>query len=81
MAKLIALYKKPADAAAFNTYYFSTHIPIAKKIAGLRRYEVSVGPVAIPQGDSPCHLIATLGFYSMGAIQQALARLESGKAR
>lgn len=37
MAKLIALYKKPADAATFDAYYFSKHLSIAKKITGLRR--------------------------------------------
>ncbi|MFJ1260054.1 EthD family reductase [Cupriavidus sp. CuC1] len=45
MAKLVVLYKKPADTAAFDSYYFSTHVPITKKITGLRRYEVSSGPV------------------------------------
>lgn len=30
MAKLLALYKEPKDAAAFNRYYFSTHVPIAR---------------------------------------------------
>lgn len=73
MAKLVALYKKPADPVAFDNYYFSTHVPIAKKIAGLRRYEVSAGVVATPQGDSAYHLAAILSFDSMAAIQQALA--------
>jgi len=72
MAKLVALYKKPTDAAAFNAYYYSTHVQIAKKISGLRRYEVSAGPVATPQGDSMYHLAAILSFDSMAAIQQAL---------
>ena len=72
MAKLVALYKKPTDAAAFNAYYYSTHVSIAKKISGLRRYEVSAGPVATPQGDSMYHLAAILSFDSMAAIQQAL---------
>ena len=72
MAKLVALYKKPADVPAFDAYYYSTHVPLAKKIAGLRRYEVSVGPVATPQGESPFHLVAVLGFDSMNALQQAL---------
>ncbi len=53
MAKLIALYKKPADSAAFDAHYFATHIPLAKKVPGLRRYEVSTGLIASPQGDSP----------------------------
>ena len=46
MAKVVALYKRPADAAAFDSYYYSKHIPIAKKIPGLRRAEASVGPVS-----------------------------------
>lgn len=79
MAKLIALYKKPANPAAFDAYYFSTHIPLAKKISGLRRYEVSNGNVRTPQGDSPYHLVATLSFDSLEAIQQALES-EQGRA-
>jgi len=72
MAKLLALYKKPGDAAAFNSYYFSTHVPIAKQISGLRRYEVSTGPVATPQGKSSYHLAAILSFDSMSALEEAL---------
>ena len=79
MAKLVALYKKPADVAAFDDYYYSTHVPLAKTVAGLRRYEVSVGPVATPQGDSSFHLVAVLGFDSLAALQQALAS-PAGKA-
>jgi uncharacterized protein (TIGR02118 family) len=80
MAKLIALYKKPANAAAFDKHYFSTHLGIAKKVPGLRRYEVSTGAVATPQGDSPYHLVAVLSFDSMAAIQQALSTAEGQAA-
>lgn len=76
MATLLALYKKPADAAAFDRYYFATHIPLAKRIAGLRGYEVSDGPLGTPQGDSPYHLAALLRFDSVAAIQQAMASPE-----
>jgi uncharacterized protein (TIGR02118 family) len=72
MAKIVALYKKPANPAAFDAYYFSTHVPIAKQIAGLRRYEVNVGPVTTLQGASPYHMAAVLSFDSMSALQQAL---------
>ena len=72
MAKIVALYKKPADAAAFDTYYFSTHVPKAKGLTGLRSYEVSTGPVATPAGDSPYHLVALLGFDSLAAIQSVM---------
>ena len=76
MATLIALYRKPADTAAFDKYYFSTHVPLAKKIAGLRRYEVSDGAVHTPQGESPYHLVARLTFDSLEAIRQALGSPE-----
>lgn len=79
MARLVVLYKKPADAAAFDAYYFSTHVPKAKKVPGLRRYDVSSGPVVSPQGESAYHLIAVLEFDSLAALQAGLGSPE-GKA-
>jgi uncharacterized protein (TIGR02118 family) len=76
MATIMVLYSKPADAAAFDSYYFSRHVPLAKKIPGLRRYEVSQGPVATPEGASPYHLVALLTFDSMAAIGAAFASPE-----
>lgn len=72
MAQVLALYKKPADAAAFDAYYFGTHVPLAKTLPGLRSYEVSSGPIATMAGESPLHLVAILGFDSMAAVQAAL---------
>jgi len=80
MAKLLVLYKKPADTAAFDSYYFTTHVPIAKKIVGLRGYAVSSGPVNSLGGESPYHLVAALSFDSMEALQQALASPEGAAA-
>ena len=76
MAKLVAMYRKPADAAAFEAHYFSTHVPKEKKVPGLRRYEVSTGPVASPSGESAYHLIALLEFDSLAAIQAGLGSPE-----
>jgi uncharacterized protein (TIGR02118 family) len=73
MARLVAMYKTPKDATAFDKYYFETHVPLAKKVPGLRKYEVSEGPVASPAGPSGFHLIATLHFDDLAAIQAALA--------
>jgi uncharacterized protein (TIGR02118 family) len=72
MAKLVVLYKTPSNAGAFDAHYFSNHVPLAKKIPGLKRYEVSAGPVTTPQGDSPYHLAAVLSFDSMDTLQQGL---------
>lgn len=79
MAQLIAMYKTPADVEAFDKYYYSTHVPLAKTIAGLRKYEMSTGVVGTPAGPSPFHLVAVLTFDSMPALQQALGSAE-GKA-
>lgn len=76
MAKVIALYHPPADPQAFERYYTSTHIPLAKTIPGLRRYEVSSGPVNGLQGRAPYHLAAILTFDSVEAIEQALVSPE-----
>jgi uncharacterized protein (TIGR02118 family) len=78
MAELVVMYKTPKDTAAFDKHYFEKHIPLAKKIPGLRKYSVSQGPVATPAGPSGFHLIALLTFDNLAAIQAAFA---SGEGR
>jgi uncharacterized protein (TIGR02118 family) len=79
MAQLVALYKTPADTKAFDDYYASTHAPLAKTLPGLRRYEISTGPIAAASGDSPFYLVALLQFDSPEAIQTALGSPEGQK--
>jgi uncharacterized protein (TIGR02118 family) len=74
------MYKTPKQAGAFDKYYFETHVPIAKRIPGLRKYEVSQGPVVTPIGPSGFHLIATLHFDNLAAIQAAFASAEGQAA-
>jgi uncharacterized protein (TIGR02118 family) len=73
MARLVVMYSTPKDIAAFDKHYFGAHIPIAKTIPGLRKYEVNDGPIGTPAGPSPYHLIATLYFDDLAAIQNAFA--------
>ena len=73
MAKVIALYKKPADPAAFDSHYWSTHMPLAKTMPGLRRYEVSTGPIGNPTGEASTYMLGILTFDSMAAVQAALS--------
>ena len=76
MAKLVALYKKPQDTAAFDRHYSSVHLPLARKIPTMLSYEISTGEIASGSGESPYHLVAMLEFESMAAIQHALATPE-----
>jgi uncharacterized protein (TIGR02118 family) len=80
MARLVVLYRTPKDPVAFDKYYFETHVPIANKIPGLRKYEVSQGPVMTPDGPSAFHLVATLHFDDLEAIQAAFASAEGRAA-
>jgi uncharacterized protein (TIGR02118 family) len=80
MARLVVMYRTPKDAAGFDKYYFETHVPIARKIPGLRKYEVNQGTVASLAGDPGIHRIAILHFDSVTAIQAALASPEGQAA-
>jgi uncharacterized protein (TIGR02118 family) len=80
MAKLIVMYRTPADPAAFDARYFGTHVPIAKKIPGLRSYEVNDGGVGTPAGPAGFHLVAILTFDSMADIEAGMASPEGQAA-
>ena len=73
MAKMVVIYQKPDDVAAFERHYFETHIPMAKRLPGIRKYEVSYGPVVSATGLSDAWLIGTLHFDDLAAIREAFA--------
>jgi uncharacterized protein (TIGR02118 family) len=73
MARLLVMYKTPHDAAAFDKHYADVHVPLAKKIPGLRKFEMSRGSIATPGGPSGYHRIAILHFDNVPAIQSAFA--------
>ena len=80
MATLLVLYKTPKDPAAFDRYYAEKHIGLAKKIPGLKSYRISKGGVGTPAGPSGIHLVATLTFDSMAALQAGLGSPEGAAA-
>jgi uncharacterized protein (TIGR02118 family) len=80
MAQLVVMYKTPRDATAFDKYYAEKHAPLAKKLPGLRKFEVSKGPVVTPAGPSPYHLIAMLSFDNLAALQSAFGSAEGQAA-
>ena len=81
MAQLVVMYKTPKDSAAFDKHYAEKHIQIAKKLPGLRKYEISQGPVATPAGPSSSYrLVALLHFDNLAAIQGAFGSPEGQAA-
>jgi uncharacterized protein (TIGR02118 family) len=76
MAKLIVVYRIPRDPAEFDRYYAQVHTPLAKKIPGLRRLEVT-RLTGAPSGASDLYLIAELYFDNAAAREAALASNEA----
>ena len=79
MARMVVIYRTPKNVEAFDRHYFEIHVPLAKKIPGLRKYEVSEGPIATPVGAFDVHRIGTLYFDDLAAIEKAFAS-EEGQA-
>jgi uncharacterized protein (TIGR02118 family) len=80
MAQLLVLYNQPADPAAFDRYYFEKHVPIAKKVPGVRSYLVNSGSPTMMAGTLSPHLIAELQFDSMADLEAAMASPEGQAA-
>ena len=55
-------------------------MPLAKKIPGMRQYEISEGGIATPGGPAPYHLIAILHFNDIAAIRNAFGSAEGQAA-
>jgi len=78
VVKLVALYRHPEDTADFDRRYFEEHLPLARKMPGLRRVEVSRS-VGAPAGEPPYYLMAELYFDDRAALDAAMAS-EEGRA-
>jgi uncharacterized protein (TIGR02118 family) len=80
MVKLQVLYGHPTDPAAFEAYYRDPHTPIALKVPGLRRFEISK-VLGAPGGGEPAYYrTADLFFDDMDALQAGLSSPEGQAA-
>ena len=70
MVKLVALYRKPADAAVFDRHYYTLHVPLIRKIPGLRKLEITSVQGA-PVGEAKYHLMAEMSYDSLDAMNAA----------
>jgi uncharacterized protein (TIGR02118 family) len=70
MVKFLVLYTIPKSPVAFERHYRDVHIPLARKLPGLRRYTIGHHATAI-RGGEPYYWIAELEWDSMDALQKA----------
>jgi uncharacterized protein (TIGR02118 family) len=73
---MIAIYKTPKNKEAFDKHYFDVHVPLAKQLPGLIKYDVGRSPVISTTGHSDVYCIGTLHFESMDALKKAFASPE-----
>lgn len=78
MVKLVVLYKKPANVEEFEKHYREVHTPLAKKMPGLRRLEVSHF-TGSPGGEPRYYMMAEMYFDNKDAMKAGLGSME-GKA-
>ena len=80
MIRLLVLYGQPKDPAAFHKHYRETHMPIAKRMKGLKKW--TIGKVqGTPGGEpSPYYYVADLYMERRGDFEQLLASPEGRAA-
>ncbi len=71
MAQMIVIYGVPKEPGAFERHYFQVHVPLARQLPGLRRYETSRGPIISLYGAVEAHFVSTLHFDSLADINAA----------
>lgn len=79
MVKLTALYKCPEDSKAFDDHYFGVHVPLANKMPGLLKMELTRFHKTPMGEEAPYYLQADLYFENMDTLQASMASSE-GKA-
>lgn len=72
MHKLFVFYGEPEDPAAFEEYYRSTHLPLARKLPGLISAEFSLGLTGM-DGIAPHWGVFEAIFESKEAMEAALS--------
>lgn len=75
---MTVIYKTPKDQESFEGHYFDVHIPLAKQLPGLLRYEINDGPIISPTGHSDTFRVANLYFDTMETMMAAF-RSEIGQ--
>ena len=72
MVKLMALYKQPRDPETFERIYFGEHVPLARKMPGLRRLEID-RITGAPRGEPDYYLVAHLYFDDAETMERSMA--------
>ena len=73
-ARLVAVYETPADPEVFDRHYRDVHIPLARRLPGLRRFTIGRDLAAVR--GCPYYLVAELDWDTMDELRTAFASPE-----
>ncbi len=73
-ARFLALYETPPDPGTFDRHYNEVHIPLLRRLPGLRRYAIGRDITALH--GAACYLIAELEWDTMDELRAAFASPE-----
>jgi uncharacterized protein (TIGR02118 family) len=80
MYKVIALYRQPADPAAFDRHYAEVHRGLVERIPGLAKLVINRG-VEAPWGGAPAYYqIAEMHYPDEATFKTAMASPENAAA-
>ena len=80
MFRVSVCYGLPADPAAFDEYYDSTHTPLALKVPGLASFTTGKCRSLMPGKDAPYYIVASLLFDTAEDLKTALKSPEMAAA-
>ncbi len=73
MYRLTVLYGHPTDPAAFDRYYHETHLPIARRMQGLKGWTIGKCESAVAGEKPPYYMIVGLYADSRADLESILA--------
>lgn len=80
MVRLLVLYGPPQDPAAFDKYYAETHLPIARRMKGLRKWTIGKVESTVGGEPSPYYYVADLYAETREAFDEILSSPEGQAA-
>ena len=80
MIKATLLYGHPGDAEAFEKYYAETHLPLATKMNGVQKLELTKFISAPDGGKAAYYRMAELFFAGPAEMQETMASPEGQAA-
>lgn len=76
MCRLTVLYGHPLDPVEFDRYYRETHIPLARRMQGLKGWTIGKCESAVPGERPPYYLIVGLYADTRADLEAILASPE-----